>query len=299
MFGSEKKKDRTTLKQDLGKKAQFSGVIPVNLMFREKGTLPSMDDIGAKIKERFGDFDVVSDNLEMRMWALKEYTATVKNKKGEDAQMPAQLMMCGFNPVKNDTADGLARSQFWDVEDGNELLDSCKWQVTVSDFLAAMIPDPKVRAGILIDWVELTLELFPECVCIYFVTSGKLLTPDKLRNNPLKGASRFLYGGVNARFFNIEGEDEKVVDTLGMYALELPDVQYHFQGLDPDDVVNHAFNTVIYQFENDIPIESGNTLGGFEPDEKWKCQYENSLIQPVRVVLDVAAGENEAGNRGN
>ncbi len=33
-----------------------------------------------------------------------------------------------------------------------------------------------------------------------------------------------------------------MVDTLGMSVLSLPDLQYHFHGMDPNAVVNHAYN---------------------------------------------------------
>jgi hypothetical protein len=102
--------------------------------------------------------------------------------------------------------------------------------------------------------------------------------------------------GVNARFFNIQGSDDMVMDTFGLYALGIPDVQYHFHSIDPNVMVRHAYNTAIYQFENNVPIKSGNTIEG-EQGIPWKCQYERSLIQPARDVLDIAAGSFASGNR--
>ena len=32
-------------------------------------------------------------------------------------------------------------------------------------------------------------------------------------------------------------------------------------------------------------------------DIQWKCQYEDALIQPARIVMDVCMGEYAAGNR--
>ena len=39
--------------------------------------------------------------------------------------------------------------------------------------------------------------------------------------------------GVNVRFFNIEGTEDMLIDTVGMSTLFLPDLQYHFHGMDP------------------------------------------------------------------
>ncbi len=43
-----------------------------------------------------------------------------------------------------------------------------------------------------------------------------------------------------------------MVDSVGMSTLFLPDVQYHFHGMNPDDVVIHAYNMLYFILENDI-----------------------------------------------
>ena len=53
---------------------------------------------------------------------------------------------------------------------------------------------------------------------------------------------------------------------------------------------------------NDNPIEDGNTIAGLmdgnmDSDIKWKVQYEDSLIQPIREVIDINMGEYASGNR--
>ena len=93
-----------------------------------------------------------------------------------------------------------------------------------------------------------------------------------------------------------------VVDTLGLYAMGLPDIQYHFHGLNPDDVVNHAYNTAIYIFDNNAPIKTGETIAGLKDgrmdiDVKWRCNYEMSLIQPERELMDIETAEFASGNR--
>ena len=47
-----------------------------------------------------------------------------------------------------------------------------------------------------------------------------------------------------------------LVDTLGMCLLFLPDLQYHFHGLDPNLMVNHACNTASYLLINDNTKQS-------------------------------------------
>ena len=81
-----------------------------------------------------------------------------------------------------------------------------------------------------------------------------------------------------------------IVDTLGLYAIGLPDIQYHFHDLDPNAVVNHAYNAAAYIFDTDASIKDGETIDGISEQGidrsiQWKCQYERSLIQPDRTSV--------------
>ena len=87
-----------------------------------------------------------------------------------------------------------------------------------------------------------------------------------------------------------------------IFSFILPDVQYHFHGMNPDEIVNHAYRVLYYIFEYDNLIDDGQTIAGLEngdmnPDIKWKVQYEDSLIQPVRTVIDINMGEYASGTR--
>ena len=51
---------------------------------------------------------------------------------------------------------------------------------------------------------------------------------------------------------------------------------------------------------NDNPVGDGDTISGLENGEldsnvQWTLQYEDSLVQPVRAVLDVNMGEYASG----
>ena len=111
------------------------------------------------------------------------------------------------------------------------------------------------------DFTEALVELFPDCTAVYFENSGKLFTAETIRNHTLPRENRFIRFAVNARFFTIQGGEDILVDTLDMSLLFLPDIQYHFHGLDPNLIVNHACNTASYLLINDNPIETGDTIG--------------------------------------
>ncbi len=96
-----------------------------------------------------------------------------------------------------------------------------------------------------------------------------------------------------------------IVDTIGFYAFGGADVQLHFHDIDPNHAVEYVYNIASYQFNNDFPVKSGETIDGINGngriarDIQWRAQYENSLIQPIRTVLDINCGKYAAGQRGN
>lgn len=66
--------------------------------------------------------------------------------------------------------------------------------------------------------------------------------------------------------------------------------------------IANLVNVLYYIFEHDNPIDDGQTIAGLEdgdmnPDIKWAVQYEDSLIQPVRAVIDINMGEYASGTR--
>jgi hypothetical protein len=91
--------------------------------------------------------------------------------------------------------------------------------------------------------------------------------------------------------FRIENSPGDVLmDTMGMSVFDLPDLQCHFRGLEAGRVGSKLFNTAAYLYEKGLVIESGHTIPGLSPGEKWKCQYEDSLIGPDRTVIDLNPG---------
>ena len=198
--------------------------------------------------------------------------------------------------------DAFLMSQMWDCqEDRERIFRECRYQVVATDMLAAAFPALE-RANLDADFVEALAELYPTCEAFYFQNCGKLLLAEDVRSHQIEGADRFIRFGVNVRFFNIEGTEDMLIDTVGMSTLFLPDLQYHFHSMDPNWVVNHAYNLASYILANDDPIKDGETVDGVAHGQmsreiQWKCQYEDALIQPPRAVLDICMGSYASGNR--
>ena len=288
----------SVLKQNLTEQAEFAAIFRIQLLFKACGQRPESEVLGKALSRAFGAVEQVADVEEaLTTYALLDYPVTY----ADDQRMPAQVLMADFAPFDSSKLEVMALSQLWDCPNGEELLKGCSHQLMISDFLAAGLDYP-LRCQMLTKWLETALELFEDCVAVWVPSSGKLLSREQVLNNPMSDGDRFIYWAVNVRFFNVDGSEDKVIDTLGLYTVGLPDIQYHFRGLDPDAVVNHAYSTASYVFAHNAPIASGETIdglaaGNIDPSVQWRCQYEMALIQPSREVMDVCPAGYAAGGR--
>ena len=294
----DQQKDQKVFRQNLDEKGSFQTLFQIYLLFTEKGTRPDGKKIQKALLSKFEKVDIVANVKDsLSTFAIWKYIVEYKDKQ----RLPAQVLMSDFEPFDENSIDSLQRSQLWDCPEKDEILAACKYKLMLSDFIASGL-EYKERAELLTGWLETALELLPDCTAVWIPSSGKLLTREQVLDNPWNENCRFLHFGMNVRFFNIQGTNDMLVDTLGLYAIGLPDVQYHFHDLDPNAVVNHANNVAAYIFIQDDPIGDGETiagLNGMEMDGEvhWKCQHELALIQPEREVMDICPREYASGGR--
>lgn len=288
---------KEVFQQDREQKADRPGaVFVIHLLMKTPSPMPDKEQMTRTMEKHLGPVDCFCHDGKVAGFAAKKYKVEFK-----DRAVPPQLMVMGCDSTSGMNIDEITRSQFWDCPNSETILSECRYHVVATDMLAGGLPYPD-RAEMLVDYVDALVELYPSCEAVFFQSSGKMLTKEQILNDNVPRNQRFIYYAVNARFFNIEGTDDMLVDTLGMSTLFLPNLQYHFHGMDPNWVVNHAYNLLIYLFENDCPIKSGETVDGIEAGQmsqsvQWKCQYEDSLIQPIRPVLDINMGEYASGSR--
>ena len=293
---SNKNNNEEILQQDTSDTIRPGMVFMMQLLFEEKCSIPDKKYATEIMEKHLGEVDNFAYKKDMACFAAKKYIVEF-----EDGKIPPQLMIMGCNEFDSSTVGEIERSQMWDCPESQEILEKCKYQVFATDMMAAGL-DYKERADLDMDFMEALIEMFPQCKAIYFQNSGKLFTAESIRNHNIPRESRFIYFAVNVRFFNIQGTDDMLVDSLGMSTLFLPDLQYHFHEMNPDWVVNHAYNVLSYIFDNENPINSedpidGVSNGDMSREVQWKCNYENSLIQPVREVIDIYMNEYASGER--
>jgi hypothetical protein len=214
-----------------------------------------------------------------------------------DGTMPAQTFVAATEGAFDKPALGEALEQSWRFEAAREVVAECRHSVVVTDLMSASLP------------YRQRLELFQAALAgvletlggaaIHWVPTQQVITPELFLDGYAQGGpQRFFAGAVNVRMFNIEGTPHRVMDTVGLAAIGLPDVQCHFHGLSPSAVANVLYDVAHYLYDHGPVIDHGDTVGGIEPGDRWRCRHEWALIEPRRMVIDLDPGPDfAAGTR--
>lgn len=288
------------LQQDLSEKApNRPQMLIAQLLFREKPEACPVEKAKAAVEKYCGEIGEIGEKPDFLMFPVNRYKVEF-----EDKPEGVPVLACFMQPFEfKMELDELTRSQFWDMENGAEFVGQVKYEVVVHAMLSSGLSYTE-QAELFIKQLDAAVEMYPTCEAIYVTGSGKLTPTAKfLSDRQWDMGARFINAAVNVRFFNIQGTGDMLIDSLGMYTLALPDVQLHFHSLDPNDVVRYAYNILDYQFKNDFPIDNGDSLDGIGADGnidinvQWRARYEDSLVQPLRPVLDINCGEFASGTR--
>ena len=301
-----KKKEQKKQKEQDNPEVRPGGVFMVQLLMIEPCAIPPREQMGEVLSRYLGNVEAFGGEEPESEFA--GFAALDHIVEFEDGKRPVLLSVMGCQSFQAEQIDEMKRNQMWDrMEDGSQTfcrdhLEDYKYAVLAHDMLGGGM-ESQERANMLMDYLEALLELYPSCEAVYFVNSGRLVLAEKIRRKESTGLDRYVHFAVNARFFNISGTEDSVVDTLGLSLLYIEDLQYHFHGMDPDWVVRHAYSMASYLLKNNAPIKDGDTIDGVEDgqlrqDIQWKCHFENALVKPERVVLDVCMGEFASGSRG-
>lgn len=290
--------EKEVFQQDLSKEEHPGAVFVIHLLMKEPVELPDKERMTEVMAKYLSEVECFWHNEKGAGLEAKKYLAEFK-----DVSVPPQLMITPCSPFSEESIGVFQKSQMWNcMGERDRILEECKYQVFATDMLAATLPMEQ-RAELDMDFMEALVELYPQCEAVYLHTSGKMFPADQIRNHQIPREDRFIHFAVNARFFNIQDTNDMIVDTVGMSTLFLPDIQYHFHDMDPNWVVNHAYNFASYIFKSgESAIKDGDTIDGISNGQldqsiQWKCRCEDALIQPLRPVFDICMDEYASGSR--
>ena len=142
---------------------------------------------------------------------------------------------------------------------------------------------------LILAWALKLFTAYSNCIAVASKITQQIIDADAVRqsNDPLLGF-------INIRMFNA-GDQGMVMDSLGLSALGLYDIQCHFVGLEANQVAQRLFNIAYYIFDEEPYFENGHTIDGLN-GENWRVQFMNSLVSPEREVLDLYPSDAYAPN---
>ena len=102
-------------------------------------------------------------------------------------------------------------------------------------------------------------------------------------------------GALNVRLYALTGGGNVLMDTLGLGALGLWDLQCHFHGLPPNRVATWLLERARAQFLGEgPPLRNGGTVLAPDGTSHWRLRAEDALMPPERVLLDINPGHRYA-----
>ncbi|MDO7906047.1 DUF4261 domain-containing protein [Paenibacillus sp. JX-17] len=286
----------------------FQPVYRIELLFHERPVI-SESSLQEAMTRYSGGVPLPAHMLEAFRKAFKErqpeglgeelpliYVHTRYTAKMKDADIPVQTLITGPVEVKEPERWEKSLQQAWHWPEARSTVSKVKYSVTLQDMFGAGLPYSE-RLELMQSALRALLDVLP-CEAVYWYTSDKLVQPQAYLE-ALKQED-ILYGAMNVRMYQVDrgaGENDIIMDTLGLSAVGIPDIQCHFNGLDPDKVAESVYGAAYYVFHNGDIIENGQSIGS-AGGQQWRCEHQHALAKPQRFVLDLDPGAPHNAGRG-
>ncbi|WP_108868999.1 DUF4261 domain-containing protein [Aquimarina aquimarini] len=261
-----------------------SELLMVKLFFESQ---PVFDDeqIEKELKKRFdkiGFPENTNKTPDSRHYFFKDYEV-----KFVEGVIPAQATI--FMPEENKIDYSELEPSFkqsWNWPEAEETVKKCSYEILLTDLMSREM-EYKERIAYFQKYVS-SIVAAMKPAAVWIKNSEVILHPTDF----LEGSSLNKYQNIsvfmNIRLFNIqETEGEMIMDTIGLHSLGLPDFEFRFTNYDPQQIASVLYNYGHYIFENGIVIKHGNTIEGIEKNQKWKCYFNESQLEPKRIVIEI------------
>ena len=262
-------------------------LLAVKLFFVDE---PKIDDdkIENSLNTKFtniGFSDVDDSRNKSRQYFFKDYEVEFKEGK-----IPAQGSI--FIPeTEGIEIEKLVTTfrQSWNWREAESVVKTCKFEILLTDIMSRKL-DYKLRLEFFQKFVASIVEAMnPQAV---WISNGdKIMNREEYLDCFGKSDYQNLNGFMNVRMFNIQKSNgEMIMDTLGLNSLGLPDFEIKFSEFDPSMIAGLLFNYASYIYDEGVVIKNGNTIQGIEENQKWKCYFKESLIEPKRTIIEIKNG---------
>jgi hypothetical protein len=211
-----------------------------------------------------------------------------------DARVQAQTVVVAATRRPDPAKYEHAIRQTWEFGGARSAVGAATASVLVTDLMTSPLEYHR-RLDLFHRGLRGVLETAPG-LAIHWQHSGRIVDARDWARQFDAGdpAQLFFAGAVNVRMFKVQegatGVRELVMDTLGLAALGLPDLQCHFRDLDPGAVARVLYNSAWYVYSSGDIITDGHTIEGIDAGSRWRCQHQAALVAPERVVLNLDPG---------
>jgi len=167
--------------------------------------------------------------------------------------------------VLSGTGPGPGRdlSQTWDWAEAAQVLQASPHTLLVSELIGRVHP-PRQRVeafGAVVD----SIIAMTEPSATWWPSSGRAMAPGDAVSTRLRGL-------VNVRMFNNTAPPAGIfMDTIGLHALGLPDVEINFGDFKPDQIAGMLYDLAGYLVDGN-EIHDGHTVQGLSPDDRWSVR---------------------------
>lgn len=133
-------------------------------------------------------------------------------------------------------------------------LGEVEFTVLVADLMSSSVA-PLQRLHLFEQVLEAVLSVVP-CEAIHWLASKRIVPPDAWRAARRHGAEwdRLTSGPIDVRCFAHSG-DERWMDSLGLFAFGVPDVQLRYRGLDEEEARSVLAEAVLENLSGAKPVE--------------------------------------------
>ena len=208
----------------------------------------------------------------------------------KDGNLPAQAQL--IIPEEQQVDLGrfqTAREQGAHWPEGYAKVQASRYEYFLSDFMMQNFP-PGIRLAVMGGLIRSAIEVL-RSDALYFSQSDRLVEPRAfLARHPKEDQ---LFGFVNVRLFRIAEDPQNglMMDTLGLHALGLPDLELYFHQYAANDVAARLMDYAYYQLEEGPVIRDGDEMIGMEDEEIWYGQRFKSSVGPEREVIRIKTRE--------
>ena len=178
--------------------------------------------------------------------------------------------------------------QSWSWRTAKDLVQTCSHIIRISDEYNEKV-NYRDRVLVMRNAVRALVEC-SACNAVHFQMTQQFIKPESYLASFNEPTPDRLFGFINVRFFKIHDSDDMLMDTIGLNAMGLEDLQCSFKKYNPKDISNVLYNTAYYIFDNGNVIIDDDTVQGVKRTDKWACRRTRSLVIPKRTVIDITPG---------